>query len=302
MDPQGASRDIRRYFSAQPAKAMPPAMSKLRSLSSGSADDEDPLLGGAAHLRLPELRPGRSRSPEPRVSAPADTPSGRSRIAVYLTASPRQRPVSAGAKRKREGPDQDASSRFKPRLLIKETPVPIPKIPTWNKPPASAAATPKASSAPAIKPVTNSRGRPKGWKAGMSHVYIVHGGHEERWTCQWRRCAGCTPPRVFGSRDEFRAHVEQDHLVPLAWHVGDGPRNGPHGRRRKQPGEQGSDEEEVPDYLKDAQGQQVTPSIRGQELEDMATWRMNRRKLKELLMRRDENLPDEDSESSVDET
>jgi hypothetical protein len=45
-------------------------------------------------------------------------------------------------------------------------------------------------------------------------------------------------------------------------------------------------------------GQQVTPSIKDQKLEDFATWKENRRKLKELLIQRDENLPDESSESS----
>lgn len=94
--------------------------------------------------------------------------------------------------------------------------------------------------------------------------------------------------------------MEEAHLVPLAWHVGDGPRNGDRDRHRARSEPGGG--VEIADFLKDAQGNQVTPSIRDQELEDLMTWRMNRRRLKELLLRKDENLPDDDSESGPNET
>ncbi|KAF7542676.1 hypothetical protein G7046_g10128 [Stylonectria norvegica] len=77
------------------------------------------------------------------------------------------------------------------------------------------------------------------------------------------------------------------HLVPFAWHIGDGPRNAP-GEEHK-----AEEEEEVPEFLMDAEGRQVTPWVRDQQLEDLATWKSNRRKLRDLLRRRNENLPDE---------
>jgi hypothetical protein len=94
---------------------------------------------------------------------------------------------------------------------------------------------------------------------------------------------------------DFDEHVEKAHLVPLSWYVGDGPRNSldPSSYAKK-------DANSVPDFLKDASGRQVTPWVRDQELEDHATWKNNRRKLKELLLRRDQNLPDEGSTSGED--
>lgn len=81
--------------------------------------------------------------------------------------------------------------------------------------------------------------------------------------------------------------MDEAHLVPYAWHVGDGPRNSGRATRAG---------DELPGFLNDAEGNQVTPSIRGQEVEDAATWRMNRRRLRELLVRRNENLPDDEPE------
>ncbi|KAM4066883.1 transcription factor Zn, C2H2 [Hirsutella rhossiliensis] len=369
--PKSVSRDIRRYFAATPV--MPPATTTLRPSSpAGSVDEQDPLFSDTAQLRLPELRPG--RAPPQAATSINGTALGRSRIAVVLSASPRKRPASAGPGRRRH--NAGASPPLKRPAGIKETPVPLPKIPGW-------AATPsrRSSAQPASAPETmSSRGRPKGWKAGMSysdmrgnslsgarvrharakapapgfakrrgrppktpspppgeiyrrlepqfvaflcewagckaelhnldtlrrHIYVVHGhsGGTGPRCCRWRKCASAQPAREFTDSDEFREHMEEAHLVPLAWHVGDGPQNGGHDARRAtgEPSGGGGDDD-IPDFLKDAQGNQVTPSVRDQEVEDVITWRMNRRRLKELLARRDENLPDDDSESGgPDET
>lgn len=122
------------------------------------------------------------------------------------------------------------------------------------------------------------------------HIYIVHG---EETHCLWGRC-GDAPGGELKTDEAFEAHVEEAHLVPFAWHVGDGPRN------ERGVGED-EDEERVPDFLKDASGVQVTPWVRGQEVEDFQTWRGNRGRLKELLRRRDENLPDEESSDVLEE-
>jgi hypothetical protein len=131
------------------------------------------------------------------------------------------------------------------------------------------------------------------------HVYIVHVRSQdpERRQCRWGKCGhGSAPTPKLRNEAGLDEHLEEAHFVPLGWHVGDGPTNT--SGNRTQP-----EEEDIPDYLKDENGNQVTPSIRDQKIEDLATWRSNRRKLKELLIQRDMNLPtDESSEGSNDET
>lgn len=264
----------------------------------------------------------------------------------------------------------DVSSEGRKRTAVKETPVPLPpRIPqrqaiqvTPN--PAQPSGTPQT-------PGTSKRGRPKGWRPGMSYAAVrgvmpsgakpvkkirpaaaaagegikrrgrppkqpspppVELYHRQNalfiaflceWTgckaelhnldtlrrhiravhlrplkgpgqkCRWARC-GQTMGKEFARTKELESHVEERHLVPFSWHIGDGPQNssgmrGPGG------------DEDVPFYLKDADGNQVTPSIKGQVVEDYATWRCNRKKLKQLLLERDRNLPSEDEESPVGE-
>lgn len=142
------------------------------------------------------------------------------------------------------------------------------------------------------------------------HVRIVHlrplekvADAERR--CCWGKCGlltndddddgGDDKGREFAGVKELEAHVERDHLVPFSWHVGDGPQNSGWFGMRK------GDEDDVPSWLKDADGNQVTPSIKDQVVEDYATWRENRRKLKRLLIERDRNLPSESEESPEEE-
>ncbi|KAF9772260.1 hypothetical protein IL306_010042 [Fusarium sp. DS 682] len=119
------------------------------------------------------------------------------------------------------------------------------------------------------------------------HVYIVHGDDEN---CLWGECRRLEHPSEFETDEGFKEHVEEAHLVPLSWHCGDGFNN--HCERRLPK----NTADDVPDYLKDEHGNQVTPSIRDQQEEDLFTWRKNRRKLKELLIRMNDNLPDESDE------
>lgn len=137
------------------------------------------------------------------------------------------------------------------------------------------------------------------------HVRIVHLRHQgaARWSCCWGECAKMNEGgrKEFSSDKELENHLEERHLVPFEWHIGDGPRNSMSavgsGKRKTGPDE----DEGIPDYLKDASGNQITPSIRGQAVEDYATWRTNRMKLKQLLLDRDRNLPSGDEESPVEE-
>ncbi|KAK2590193.1 hypothetical protein QQS21_012122 [Conoideocrella luteorostrata] len=124
------------------------------------------------------------------------------------------------------------------------------------------------------------------------HVNVVHIHGKEH--CQW---AQCHAERLQGTQD-WQSHLEEAHFIPLRWHVGDGPRN-TSGTAPELPGES---RDAIPDFLMGPDGRQITPSIKDQQLEDFATWRENRRKLKKLLIQRDENMPteSESSESSGD--
>ncbi|WZH48134.1 uncharacterized protein QYS62_009300 [Fusarium acuminatum] len=122
------------------------------------------------------------------------------------------------------------------------------------------------------------------------HVYIVHG---ESVRCLWGKCGHREDSAEFEDDEGFKEHVEEAHLVPFSWHVGDGPNNF---RDRNSPKKGVLEEDEIPDYLKDEHGNQVTPSIRYQQEEDIFTWKKNRRKLKELIARMNDNLPDEPDE------
>lgn len=127
------------------------------------------------------------------------------------------------------------------------------------------------------------------------HVHVVHGEEGSTRGCKWGTCDGNPAKETVGR--EFRKHIEEKHLIPMAWHVGDGPRHQGDGVRTSTVETAGTAEGDVvPRWLKDEDGKQVTEGIWEQELEDKATWRANRRKLRELLIRRDENLPGEEEE------
>ncbi|OTA05362.1 C2H2 transcriptional regulator [Trichoderma parareesei] len=128
------------------------------------------------------------------------------------------------------------------------------------------------------------------------HIHVVHCRRAPPFICRWGACAQMSASECeFPDVPSLKEHVAEAHLVPFSWHVGDGPRNS--GGPVKHPLE----DDEVPDYLKDEQGNQVTPSVRDQQVEDFATFKQNRRKLKDLLFQMNENLPSEESDSPVDE-
>ncbi|KAG6195716.1 hypothetical protein E4U10_001620 [Claviceps purpurea] len=126
------------------------------------------------------------------------------------------------------------------------------------------------------------------------HIHIVHGRHRDKMpcVCRWGSCEEGS----FSNAQDWRAHLERAHLAPFQWHVGDGPRNTSDGLSLSE----GEGLSALPDYLRGPDGEQVTPSIRDQELEDYVTWRMNRRRLKDMLLQRDRNVPEPSSEESED--
>lgn len=124
------------------------------------------------------------------------------------------------------------------------------------------------------------------------HVATVHLKSQRQQACLWSTCAKNSSTRPANGKSLVE-HLEQAHLVPMSWHVGDGPKNSWDWSTRND-----GHNENIPDFLKDKDGNQVTPSTRDQEIEDLLTYRNNRRRLKELIMRRDENLESQSSDES----
>ncbi|RFU74458.1 stage v sporulation k [Trichoderma arundinaceum] len=329
------------------------------SRSQADVEDEDESGAGPSQKTTSSLASRAKKEtpvPLPRQIARASAP------AVATVATPISTPVPLP---KQLGRPPTLTTATKPE----PTPVPLPK--PVGRPPKSASATTAVPAVPAAPQPSAGRGRPKGWRPGMSysslrgpdsktsvagravrqakpkplplgyakrrgrppkapsplpwqvyqsintsfaaflcewsdckaelhnldtlrrHVSVVH-CRKGPFVCRWGKCAQNASFHVFPNTPSLSAHVEKAHLIPFSWHVGDGPQNkgGP-----KHPLE----DEEIPGYLKDDKGNQVTPSIRDQEVEDFVTWKNNRQKLKDLLIRMNENLPSEESDTPNDE-
>lgn len=125
------------------------------------------------------------------------------------------------------------------------------------------------------------------------HIRVVH-GRADPLVCRWSACDGRSAE--FTQDYEFHDHVDEEHLVPFTWHLGDGQMN------EKSIVEQEKHSDEMPAYLFGTNGEQVTPSVENQEVEDFMTWRENRRRLRQILMQRDANAPlEEDDDDNKDE-
>lgn len=100
--------------------------------------------------------------------------------------------------------------------------------------------------------------------------------------CYWGTCASRDPPVAFTSEDALDNHIEA-HLQALAWHAGDGHQNKGMNAIKQDAG-----------YLKNKAGDQVTPSIKEQQLETDQQRKERKRRLRILETQRDENAPDEE--------
>ncbi|KAK3344092.1 hypothetical protein B0T25DRAFT_317526 [Lasiosphaeria hispida] len=145
------------------------------------------------------------------------------------------------------------------------------------------------------------------------HLLIVHGKSA---TCKWANCAAKHgAPVDFATRGAFEAHIESAHLVPYAWHLGDGPHNNSghppdpsavppinpsfvastkgRGGNGKGKDKERDDTLPLPAYLFDAHGNQVTPSLHNQQLETDEERRKRRQRLARLNQQRNNNAPEE---------
>ena len=128
------------------------------------------------------------------------------------------------------------------------------------------------------------------------HVRVVHLHEGKEVGCRWGKCSSelktlqleTQNGRMFDSERKFLRHMEERHLVPLVWHVGDGPRNTIMEYKVKT---EDQEADELPGYLFDEEGNQVTPSVLGQVLESQEERKARRMRLKRLMLQRDENAP-----------
>ncbi|KAK2071820.1 hypothetical protein P8C59_006215 [Phyllachora maydis] len=117
------------------------------------------------------------------------------------------------------------------------------------------------------------------------HVAVVHSKSE---ACKWGECARGDVEVQLPTAMDFERHLEEMHLTPLVWHVGDGPKNGTH-----VPATRGNGEP-LPAYLFDADGVQITPSIRGQRYESAEECAERQRNMRRLQRLQAENAPEEE--------
>jgi hypothetical protein len=126
------------------------------------------------------------------------------------------------------------------------------------------------------------------------HIYSVHNKVQPSGAiaCQWSKCGltcqvhdkstpNSTPEPKFVQEDhefagmqKFKDHMEKAHLIPFAWHMGDGPRGStlgtfPSTNHKKLYTNIITDgsESDASTYLSDAAGNQITPSIASQVVE-----------------------------------
>ncbi|KAI5863485.1 hypothetical protein GGS23DRAFT_567268 [Durotheca rogersii] len=123
-------------------------------------------------------------------------------------------------------------------------------------------------------------------KTLREHVQVIHGDADPL-VCRLGKCAARDPAVRFEADEEFEEHVEEKHFRALMWYLGEGCQN-------DSAPTAGSGSEALPAYLFDKDGNQVTPSVAGQRLEDEQQHRERRRKLKRLLLQAEENAPSEE--------
>jgi hypothetical protein len=115
-------------------------------------------------------------------------------------------------------------------------------------------------------------------------------------TCKWASCAAAP----FSSKESFTTHIETAHLLPFLWHAGDGPRNSSPSPSSQSPTTTPTTSTSstpsittpnLPKYLLNAEGKQVTPSIQDQQFENDDDRKKRQARINRVLQLRDENAP-----------
>ncbi|KAI1422086.1 hypothetical protein F5Y12DRAFT_764357 [Xylaria sp. FL1777] len=118
------------------------------------------------------------------------------------------------------------------------------------------------------------------------HVFSVHGDMDPL-VCRFSHCKDRKPPLRFETEDEFESHMETKHFASYLWHLGEGCQNNGIWTLKHKP-------DKLPAYLFDEHGNQVTPSVADQQLENDHQVKERRRKLRKLLQQQNENAPTEE--------
>ena len=135
------------------------------------------------------------------------------------------------------------------------------------------------------------------------HVNAVHleeqdyeeeGQKKLPWTCLWGSCGMVAQAPTFQTYEEMEDHVEKKHMVSIGWHLGEGPKNEVLDKRLEKKESGQVSENDVPSYLKDKDGNLVTPSIKDQRLEGHAEFKERRRMLWHLMKAFNEGSDSED--------
>ncbi|KAJ2895504.1 hypothetical protein MKZ38_006407 [Zalerion maritima] len=138
--------------------------------------------------------------------------------------------------------------------------------------------------------------------------------------CRWGKCASVPErrQRTWTDVEEWEKHVEEEHLIPYSWHLGDGVKNTSlSGKlldfgKGKEKGEAESVEDKgkekrkkktdaLPEWLFDKDGNQVTPDARFVQVEDQATAAQRATRLRELRRLINDNAPEEEEEKEEKE-
>ncbi|PVH87643.1 hypothetical protein DL98DRAFT_363666, partial [Cadophora sp. DSE1049] len=120
------------------------------------------------------------------------------------------------------------------------------------------------------------------------HIHVVHKKREDgKVPCLWAKCGakkiiegedgekkGLDDHPRFASRQEWKDHLEVKHLVPFSWYMGDGP---------KATDLSGKPKGIInPLWLNDSTGKQVTPSVKGQTLEEGRASVLNKKRFRKM--------------------
>lgn len=256
------------HLPARPSQSSPLYVQKTSVMPAkrsrhGRASDQLPTGGEAAGaLRTQPRKRGRPTGWQP---GRPYAPPGTSRVRVRRKPAP-----GAAAEPKRRGRPPKAPEKSVREHYLQSTPDYVPFKCEWRE---------AGRECPAEL---------QNMETLRRHVSRVHGA-AGGWVCRWGKCAAAAAPAAPGTEKAFGRHMEARHLESYAWHMGDGYQN------RGLPGPRQAADEQLPRYLFDRHGNQVTPSVRDQALEDEQAFRRRKRKLQALLWEKNEKaVSDED--------
>ncbi|KAI0161560.1 hypothetical protein GGR57DRAFT_361905 [Xylariaceae sp. FL1272] len=115
------------------------------------------------------------------------------------------------------------------------------------------------------------------------HVSLIH-GEDDPLICRYPKCKAQKNPQEFLTLEEFERHMEDKHFIAYLWHWGEGYKN--NGIETLE-----QDSEKLPSYLFNANGEQVTPSIKGQAILTDAEMKLRMKKVRQMQAEQNAKAP-----------